>query len=73
MGTSHADDLRKIREVLVQRRRQLVEEALHELPANLSMVIHTSLQNILSRQGEIEAIDRAILDEENLGAEDKTR
>jgi hypothetical protein len=33
MGTSHADDLRKIREVLVQRRRQLVEEALHELPA----------------------------------------
>jgi hypothetical protein len=29
MGTSHADDLRKIREVLVQRRRQLVEEARH--------------------------------------------
>jgi hypothetical protein len=69
MGTSHADDLRKIREVLVQRRRQLVEEALHELPANPSMVIHTSLQNIIARQGEIEAIDRAILDEENLGDE----
>jgi hypothetical protein len=67
MGTSHADDLRKIREVLVQRRRQLVEEALRELPANSSMVIHTSLQNIISRQGEIEVIDRAILDEKNLG------
>ena len=73
MGTSHADDLRKIREVLVHRRRQLVEEALHELPTNPSMVIHTSLQNIIARQGEIEAIDRAILDEENLGAEDKNR
>ena len=69
MGTSHADDLRKIREVLVERRRQLVEEALRELPANPSMVIHTSLQNIISRQGEIEVIDRAILDEENLGDE----
>ena len=73
MGTSHADNLRKIREVLVQRRRQLLEEGLHELPANPSMVIHMSLQNIISRQGEIEAIERAILDEENLGAEDKTR
>jgi hypothetical protein len=31
------------------------------------MVIHTSLQNIISRQGEIEVIDRAILDEEDLG------
>ncbi len=66
MGTSHADDLRKIREVLVQRRRQLVEEALRELPANPSMVIHTSVQNILSRQSEIEVIDRAILDEKSL-------
>ena len=67
MGTSHADDLRKIRDVLVHRRRQLAKEALRELPANPSMVIHTSLQNIISRQGEIEAIDRAILDEKSLG------
>ena len=36
-------------------------------PENPSMVIHTWLKNIIVRQDEIEAIDRAILDEENLG------
>jgi hypothetical protein len=69
MSTSHADDLRKIREVLVQSRRHLVEEALRVAPENPSMVIHTWLKNIIVRQDEIEAIDRAILDEENLGGD----
>ena len=69
MSTSHADDLRKIREVLVQSRRDLVEEALRVAPENPSMVIHTWLKNIIVRQDEIEAIDRAILDEENLGGD----
>ena len=66
MSTSYADDLRKIREVLVQSRRHLVEEALRAAPENPSMVIHTWLQNIIARQAEIEAIDRAIQDEDKV-------
>ena len=65
MSDSHLGELRKIRAAFVEDRRAHIEEAACLLPANR----HAALQEAreaLDLQAEIEALDRAISDEESL-------
>ena len=65
MSNSHADELRKARAAFVEDRRSHIKEAVSLLPANR----HAAFQEVreaLDLQAEIEALDRAIRDEENL-------
>jgi len=65
MSNSHADELRKARAAFVEDRRSHIKEAVGLLPANR----HAAFQEVreaLDLQAEIEALDRAIRDEEAL-------
>ena len=65
MSNSHADELRKARAAFVEDRRAHIKEAVSLLPANR----HAGFQEVreaLDLQAEIEALDRAIRDEESL-------
>jgi hypothetical protein len=65
MSNSHADELRKARAAFVEDRRSHIKEAVSLLPANR----HAAFQEVreaLDLQAEIEALDRAIRDEEAL-------
>jgi len=65
MSNSHADELRKARAAFVEDRRAHITEAVSLLPGNR----HAAFQEVreaLDLQAEIEALDRAIRDEENL-------
>jgi hypothetical protein len=70
MSNSHADELRKARAAFVEDRRAHIKEAVSLLPANR----HAAFQEVreaLDLQAEIEALDRAIRDEENLAERPK--
>ena len=65
MSNSHADELRKARAAFVEDRRSHIKEAVSLLPTNR----HAAFQEVreaLDLQAEIEALDRAIRDEETL-------
>ena len=65
MSNSHADELRKARAAFVEDRRSHIKEAVGLLPTNR----HAAFQEVreaLDLQAEIEALDRAIRDEEAL-------
>ena len=65
MSNSHADELRKARDAFVEDRRSHIKEAVGLLPTNR----HAAFQEVreaLDLQAEIEALDRAIRDEEAL-------
>jgi len=64
MNETALDHLRKVREAFVEERRARLKEAANLLPADR----HAALQEAreaLDLQDEIEALDRAISDEEN--------
>ena len=70
MSNSHADELRKARAAFVEDRRSHITEAVGLLPANR----HAAFQEVreaLDLQAEIEALDRAIRDEETLAERPK--
>ena len=70
MSSSHADELRKARAAFVEDRRSHIKEAVSLLPGNR----HAAFQEVreaLDLQAEIEALDRAIRDEEALAERPK--
>ena len=70
MSNSHTDELRKARAAFVEDRRSHIKEAASLLPANR----HAAFQEVreaLDLQAEIEALDRAIRDEEALAERPK--
>ena len=64
MSNSHADELRKARAAFVDDRRSHIKEAVSLLPANRHAAYE--VREALDLQAEIEALDRAIRDEETL-------
>jgi hypothetical protein len=66
MTDTHLDDLRKIRAAFVEDRRAHIKEAARLLPSNRHAAFQEA-REALDLQAEIEALDRAIRDEESLG------
>ena len=70
MSNSHADELRKARAAFVEDRRSHIKEAVSLLPANRNAAFQ-EVREALDLQAEIEALDRAIRDEETLAERPK--
>src|SRR5215203_7533127 len=66
MSNSHADELRKARDAFVEDRRSHIKEAVSLLPANRHSAFQEA-REALDLQAEIEALDRAIADEDDEG------
>ena len=66
MSDEHAAELRKIRAAFVEDRRAHIKEAVSLLPANRHAAFQEA-REALDLQAEIEALDRAIADEDDEG------
>ena len=65
MSDTALDDLKKIRAAFAEDRRANIKEAISLLPANRHAAFQEA-REALDLQAEIEALDRAISDEESL-------
>jgi len=65
MSDTALDDLKKIRAAFAEDRRTHIKEAVSLLPANRHAAFQEA-REALDLQAEIEALDRAISDEESL-------
>ena len=66
MSEEHANNLRLLRDALVQSRRHEASEALRLLPIDPIAAL-TMVQNVILTQGQIETLDRAVKDEQDEG------
>ena len=67
MSDTALDDLKRIRAAFAEDRRAHIKEAVSPLPANRHAAFQEA-REALDLQAEIEALDRAIRDEEDLAS-----